>query len=182
MTGYMRFGVFIVIAGCLAGFALQADETETSTYRLGSGDSIRVSVYGESDLTIDAKLSDAGVVGYPFLGDLILTGLTVSEVEKLITEGLRGDYLVDPIVNVSVTKYRQFFIHGEVRKPGGIAFQPDLTLRKAIVLAGGFTQRASESRIYVKRDSENSTGKGRIIGLDELIEPDDTIHIDQSFF
>ncbi len=176
----MSYRVIVAIVSGLLACTLYAEET--SGYLLGSGDVIKVSVYEEPELGLETKLGDSGVVRYPFLGNLPLMGLTVPEVERLITEGLRGDYLVDPIVNVSIMEYRQFFIQGEVEKPGGIPFSPGLTLRKAIALAGGFTERAAESKIYVSRDDESRKGRGRPIDLDEQIQPGDMITIEQSFF
>ena len=89
--------------------------------------------------------------------------------------------MVDPKVNVSVIDYRPFYINGEVNDPGGYPYQPGLTLRKGIALAGGFTERASRTRISVL--SENSVGdEQRQLGLDELLSPGDIVTVEQSFF
>lgn len=167
----------------LALFLLFSNETfgeSISDYRLGSGDAIKISVYEEPELGLEVRLSDAGTVSYPFLGEIEVAGLTVGKLETTITEGLKGDYLVDPNVTVSVVEYRQFYINGEVSRPGGFPFLPGLTLRKAIALAGGFTERASRSKMFVIRDK--SSGKGRLIGLDEELAPGDIITVEQSFF
>jgi protein involved in polysaccharide export with SLBB domain len=167
----------------LALFLLFSNETfgeSISDYRLGSGDAIKISVYEEPELGLEVRLSDAGTVSYPFLGEIEVAGLTVGKLEATIREGLKGDYLVDPNVTVSVVEYRQFYINGEVSKPGGFPFLPGLTLRKAIALAGGFTERASRSKMFVIRD--DSSGKGRLIGLDEELAPGDIITVEQSFF
>ena len=50
----------------------------------------------------------------------------------IIDDGLRGDYIIDPQVSVSIVSYRPFFIHGQVNVPGGYPYQPDLTLDKAL--------------------------------------------------
>jgi polysaccharide biosynthesis/export protein VpsN len=154
-----------------------------SEYRLGSGDTIRISVFEEPDLSLEIRLSDAGTVSYPFLGELQVKGLTVGLLETAISTGLKGDYLVEPNVTVSVSEYRQIYINGEVTKPGGFSYLPGLTLRKAITLAGGFTERASKTKMYVIREGLvlNST-KGSPIGLDEEILPGDIVTIEQSFF
>ena len=169
----------------LALFLLVPNETfgqSISDYRLGSGDAIKISVYEEPELGLEVRLSDAGTVSYPFLGEIEVAGLTVGKLETTITEGLKGDYLVDPNVTVSVVQYRQFYINGEVSKPGGFPFLPGLTLRKAIALAGGFTERASRSKMFVIRDDSPGPGKGRLIGLDEELAPGDIITVEQSFF
>ena len=154
-----------------------------SDYRLGSGDSIKISVYEEPELGLEVRLSDAATISYPFLGEIQVSGLTVGKLEAKITDGLKGDYLVNPNVSVSVVEYRQFYIHGEVEAPGGFPYVPGLTLRKAIALAGGFTERASRSKMYVIRDGVGHTGeRGRQISLDEGLAPGDIVTIEQSFF
>jgi polysaccharide biosynthesis/export protein VpsN len=155
-----------------------------SDYRLGSGDSIKITVYEEPELEVEeVRLSDAATISYPFLGEIQVSGLTVGQLEDKITAGLKGDYLVNPSVSVSVVEYRQFYIHGEVEAPGGFSYVPGLTLRKAIALAGGFTERASRSKMYVIRDGIVHTAeRGRQIGLDEGLAPGDIVTIEQSFF
>ena len=156
-----------------------ASEGSLVDYRLGSGDLINIVVFGEQDLSLEVRLSDAGTVSYPFLGELKVKGLTSRDLEHLLTEGLKGDYLVEPRINVSVAEYRQFFIAGEVASPGGFEYSPGLTLRKAIALAGGFTERASKSKMYVIAGSGNEKGNDNKVqmSLSDLVKPGDTITI-----
>ena len=175
------------LKGLLFAFAMVAThsgfcESILSDYRLGSGDSIKISVFEEPDLSLEMALSDAGTISYPFLGQIEVAGLTVGQLESKIAAGLIGDYLVKPNVTVAVTGYRQFYIHGEVSKPGGFAYLPGLTLRKAIALAGGFTERASKGKIFVIRDGSVISGKGVLIELDDEITPGDIVTVEQSFF
>lgn len=167
--------------------AAQQPEPKTtnavSSYRLGAGDHIRIQVLGEEDLSVEARLSDAGTISYPFLGEIKVMGLTVGELEALITRRLQGDFLVDPQVNVTVAEYRPFFINGEVKQPGGFPYQPGLTLRKAVALAGGFTERASKSSIYViHEDDRDPDAKGRRMDLNDPVRPGDIITVEESFF
>lgn len=153
-----------------------------STYKLASGDVIRISVFGEPDLSFaEVSLNDAGIFSYPFLGDVRAGGKTAAEIERILTERLKGSYLVDPRVSVSILKYREFFISGEVKTPGGYTFQPGLTLRRAVALAGGLTERASEKRITIIRDQDPQR-RPEPATLDTLVMPGDTITIDQGFF
>jgi polysaccharide biosynthesis/export protein VpsN len=165
----------------LSSITLVADSF--SEYRLDSGDSIKISVYEEPELALETRLSDAATISYPFLGEIQVSGLTVGQLEEKITQGLKGDYLVNPNVTVSVLEYRQFYIHGEVENPGGFDYLPGLTLRKAIALAGGFTERASRNKMYVIRDGvEHTKNQGREISIDEELSPGDIVTIEQSFF
>jgi polysaccharide export outer membrane protein len=76
-----------------------------ASYRLGSGDLIAISVYDEDDLFMEERIHDDGVVAYPFLGEIKVGGRTVAEVEQMITRGLKGDYLLDPRVRVTIREY-----------------------------------------------------------------------------
>lgn len=155
---------------------------EVSDYKLGTGDYIRIQVFGEEDLNLEVRLSDAGTISYPFLGEIEVLGLTVGQLEGRITEGLKGDYLIDPRVNLAVIEYRNFYIHGEVENPGGYSFLPGLTLRKAVALAGGFTERASRSKIYVLHEDDINRNKPATMALGATVYPGDIITIEQSFF
>lgn len=184
----LRFGYRLYIVNFLIGILLfliaPSPQAEVlSDYRLGSGDVVKIAVYEEPDLGLEVKLNDAGTVSYPFLGQVEVAGLTVGQLEDRITDGLKGDYLIDPNVTVSVKEYRPFYIHGEVEDPGGFPFSPGLTLRKAVALAGGYTERASKSKIFVIRDgAPRVSEKGRQISIDEELMPGDIVTIEQSFF
>ncbi|RRV13641.1 polysaccharide biosynthesis/export family protein [Pseudomonas saudiphocaensis] len=152
-----------------------------STYKLASGDVVRINVFGEPDLSFEEiRLTDAGTFSYPFIGEVRARGKTASELEQLLIDSLKGEYLINPRVSVSVLTYREFFISGEVKEPGGYPFQPGLTLRRAIALAGGLTERASTKRITIVRDP--GTDKPISATLDTQVLPGDTITIDQGFF
>ena len=153
-----------------------------SQYKLASGDVIRINVFGEQDLSFEElRLTDAGTFSYPFIGEVRAKGKTAAEIEQMIIDKLKGDYLIDPRVSVSVLQYREFFISGEVKEPGGYPFQPGLTLRRAVALAGGLTERASVKRISIIRDQDGNRAAVEA-SLDTKVLPGDTITIDQGFF
>jgi polysaccharide export outer membrane protein len=153
-------------------------------YQLGSGDLISIQVFGEEDLTMEVKLGNNPTISYPFLGNIAVLNQTINQLETTIVKGLAGDYLIDPLVNVSVKEYRPFFITGEVEEPGAYPYQPGLTLRRAISIAGGLTERASRSKMYVtKKDLLDSPLENRtVIKLKDSVSPDDVVTIEQSFF
>ena len=151
-------------------------------YTLNAGDSVRIHVYGEEDLSFDSLLvGQNGRISYPFLGELTVAGKTASQLQAELTAGLKPDYLVDPRISVSVIKYRSFFVNGEVNRPGGVDFQPGLTLRKAISLAGGFTERANKKQALVISDSDPER-KEQEVGLDYKVQPGDIITVQDTFF
>ncbi|MEB0028807.1 polysaccharide biosynthesis/export family protein [Pseudomonas sp. MH9.2] len=173
---------FILLLGMLVlhcGFTFAEG---TPQYQLASGDVISIHVFGEKDLSFDeVRLTGTGTFSYPFIGEIRAQGKTTTNIEQMIIDKLKGDYLVDPRVTVSVLKYREFFISGEVKVPGGYQFQPGLTLRRAVALAGGLTERASTNRISIIRDT-GMDRKTESASLDTSVMPGDSIIIDSGFF
>lgn len=174
--------ILILLASLLASANVPAWADGNSQYRLASGDVIRINVFGEKDLSFEEIiLSDAGTFSYPFIGEVQARDKTAAEIEQILIEKLRGDYLMDPRVSVRVLKYRQFYISGEVKEPGGYPYQPGLTLRSAAALAGGLTERASTNRITIIREHDPAR-RPVPATLDTPVNPGDTITIDQGFF
>ncbi len=172
------FALFLVVV-CIS--SVLAQDVSFKQYTLGSGDTVRISVYGQDDLSLETRLTDIGVINYPYLGEIKVVGMTVSGLESFIYEGLKGDYLINPSVSVGIVEYRPFFINGEVKKPGGYPFQPGLTIDKAAALAGGYTERASKTKIYIDR---TVNGEQLTLNADRYMQilPGDIINIEQSFF
>lgn len=182
---FLRHLALFLIAGFAASAApvfAQAETDTLSRYQLGTGDVISIVVFGEDDLRRGPiRLTDAGTISYPVLGELKVLGRTVGELEKIIADGLRGRYLVNPRVSVNVEQYRPYFIHGQVKGGGAYPFQPGLTVRKAVSVAGGFTERASKEKIFVIRDKDKSA-KPVKVELDTPVLPGDIITVEESFF
>ncbi|MCX2982101.1 polysaccharide export protein [Halieaceae bacterium IMCC14734] len=158
-----------------------ATAQESGSYVLGPGDRIAITVFGQTDLSMEFTLSDAGTRNYPFLGEIVIAGMTLPRLEQRIADGLRGDYLINPDVSVSITQYRLFFINGEVNRPGGYPYQPGLTLEKALALAGGLGPRAATDEIVVKRASK-ALSAAVAIEMSEAVHAGDVIDVPQSFF
>jgi polysaccharide export outer membrane protein len=181
MKRFARFisaGVLLAFCGAFA----MAQGDSASSYRLGAGDVITIQVLGEDDLKRERiRLSDAATISYPILGEIRLAGKTVGELERLIRDGLKGRYLVNPQVTVTINEYRNFFINGQIEKPGGYPFIPGLTVRKAVSLAGGFKERASREKIFVIRE-EDRTQTPRKVDLNASVQPGDIITVEESFF
>lgn len=174
--------LLLMLALALPGASIAQEESVAERYQLGAGDVISIRVFGEEDLSFEQiRLSDAATVPYPFLGEVRAQGRTPVELEDIITEGLKNGYLVNPRVTVNVIEYRQFFVNGEVENPGGYAFQPGMTVRKAIALAGGKTDRASGSKMYIISE-DDPDGAERQVEMDARLSPGDIVTIDESFF
>lgn len=173
------------IGACIFALSSQLAMAQSSSldasYRLGAGDRISIKVFGEDDLSMEVLISDSGVINYPFLGELSVKDITIAQLESRIDRGLRGDYLVNPNVNVAITDYRPFFIQGEVEKPGAYPFQPGLTISKAVTIASGFTERAARSKLYIVRADDPKQNE-RVVAPNDQVRPGDLIVIRESFF
>lgn len=153
-----------------------------SDYRLGAGDQLGIQVFGEDDLSVQVRLSDAGTISYPFLGEMRVQGMTIGALSDLITNKLSDGYLVNPSVNITVLEYREFYINGAVNNPGAYPYQPGLTLQRAVSLAGGFTERASSSKFYISHEGSTSNNSTKKASLSSPVTPGDVINIEESFF
>jgi polysaccharide export outer membrane protein len=143
-------------------------------YRLGSNDVIRVQVFGEDDLTIEGKVGGDGRMTFPLVGPLQVVGRTAQEVGDDFTAKLAAGYLRQPKVTVSIIRYRNFYISGEVKTPGAYPYEDGLTVQKAVSWAGGLTEKADKAGMTVIRVNENKLDT-LPVELDALIRPDDVI-------
>ena len=154
----------------------------SDSYRVDTGDGVSIRVYGEADLSIkDERVKGNGTISYPLLGDIEVRGLTARQLRDLISRLLADGYLKKPNVSVSIDTYRMFFIKGEVRNPGGYNYQNGLTIEKAVAIAGGFTERASEKAITLVRDDDPEQ-RLQTAKPTTRIAPGDVVTVGESFF
>jgi polysaccharide export outer membrane protein len=113
---------FSLIALPLLFLSLPVQAAGLSDYRLGSGDRIKLQVYGEEEMTVETLLSDAGTISYPFLGELQILGMTVGQLEAKVISGLKPDYFVQPQVTVTIIEYRQFLLMAKWKSPEAMPF------------------------------------------------------------
>ena len=118
-------------------------------YRLGSGDVIRINVYQNPDLTLETRITEAGVVSYPLLGSVRLGSLSVTAAEKLIADGLRnGNFVKQPQVTIVVLQVRgnQASVLGQVNRPGRFPLEvADMRLTDLLAMAGGTAQGGADT-------------------------------------
>jgi len=122
-------------------------------YRIGAGDVLHVLVYQNPDLTLDARVSDSGMISYPLLGGVKVGGLTVGEMEALIANGLRkGDFVKSPQVTVVLMQVRgsQVSVLGQVNRPGRYPLEvAQMRLSDVLALAGGITTATGSDVVTV---------------------------------
>lgn len=161
--------------------AAQVAPIGSSSYRLGSGDKVRLITYGEESLSGEFEVSGAGTIALPLIGEIKAAGLTPTELQAQVSSTLRNGYLKDPRVSVEVLTYRPFFILGEVNKPGEYAYANGLTIMNAVAMANGFTYRANTHKVILRHGAD---GVEREYSLDSTmpVGPGDTIRIKERRF
>ena len=113
-------------------------------YALGAGDAIRVQVFQNPDLTIEARVSETGSINYPLIGAVQLGGLSIAAAEAKIADALRtGGFVQKPQVNIVLVAVRgnQVSVLGQVNRPGRFPLETFNTrVSDMLAAAGGQTQ------------------------------------------
>jgi polysaccharide export outer membrane protein len=152
-----------------------------NSYRLGAGDKIRVSVFGEPNLTGEYQVDGGGTVTLPLIGRVKAAGLTSDELKKGLERNYR-EYLKAPDVSVAILNYRPFYIVGEVNKPGNYPYVSGITVINAVAIAGGFTYRANTSNFYVQRKKKDDASSQIVAEQTTEVRPGDVIIVRERYF
>lgn len=177
---YVKLGLLFaaLLFLCLSSNSLHAQDG--GEYVLGIGDKLRITVYGETELSGEFQVSSTGMVSMPLIGESKAQGTTVAKLKSIITSKLQDGYLKDPKVSMEVLSYRPFFIVGEVMKPGSYDYQNGMTVINAIALAGGYTYRADKDDIKLKRGGQN--GKEEKVKENTTVGAGDVVTVPERFF
>ena len=114
----------VVAASCGLGAHAQGEQRD---YLLGPGDTIRILVFQNPDLTLETRVSESGTISYPLLGTVKLGGLTVASAEQIIAGALKkGGFIKQPQVNILlvVSRGNQVSVLGLVDRPGRFPWRP----------------------------------------------------------
>jgi len=121
---------------------------EANEYRLGSGDVVRIAVFQNPDLTLETRITEAGIVSFPLLGTIRLGGQSVTAAEKIVADGLRnGNFVKSPQVTLVVLQVRgnQASVLGQVNRPGRYPLEvADMRLSDLLAMAGGTAVNGSD--------------------------------------
>ena len=163
-----------------AGLKNEAMLLDSRVYRLGVGDKLKITIYGEPDLSGQMDVNAIGNLPMPLIGDVPAKGRSIGEIRDAVAGRLADGYLKNPKVSVEVINYRAIYVHGEVRNAGEFAFKTGLKFRDAIATAGGFTYRANVAYLLVSRDG---SGEMKISMPSDLpVLPGDNIRVPERFF
>lgn len=131
--------------------------TASAQYRLAPGDIIRITVFQNADLSLEARVSEAGSISYPLLGSITLGDLTLAQAEKRIADGLRnGNFVKQPQVSIMVTQVRghQVSVLGQVGRPGRYPLElADTRLTDILATAGGIASGGSDTVVLIGQRS-----------------------------
>jgi polysaccharide export outer membrane protein len=170
-------------------------------YRLSLGDRIRVAVFQEDDLSAIPRVNAQGMVTLPLIGDVRVSGLTISEAQGRIEKALKdGRFMRAPQVNITVEEYaaREVSILGQVRNPGKYALpvESTLTVVELVTRAGGFTDIGKGTEVRITRigpDGQETNftvdvesvirgrGRSRIEDNSMLLEAGDIVYVPERF-
>jgi polysaccharide export outer membrane protein len=154
---------------------------EDEPYTLDSGDKLRVVVFGQDTLSNNYTVDAQGQVSLPLIGAVNARGLTTPQLSGAIAGKLKQSFIRDPSVAVEVEVYRPFFVLGEVTYPGQYPFVPNMTVEKAIAIAGGFTPRAFKDRVTITRKVQGVPAHYKL-PLGYPVRPGDTIQVGERWF
>ncbi len=149
-----------------------------SEYRIGEGDVIKIEVYDHADLTSVARVSGEGVIHFPLIGQVRISGMTIPEVSQLLAEKLSDGYIVNPQISVFIEEFRskKVTIMGQVNSPGLYELSGPTTLLELISKAEGLNREAGDYLTIRRSSPETGTGGEQMIpiNLKDLLERGDT--------
>jgi polysaccharide export outer membrane protein len=184
----------LILLAPLFCIAQEAQETTSSSssidvYVIKPEDNLAISVWKHEDLRQNVKVDSEGYITFPLIGKIEAAGLTVSELKDKITFLLERDYIVNPLVTIGIEE-QKFFIYGEVRNPGSYTLAGQMSLLRAITMAGGLSDFASSS-VYIKRKAEGNKEQRIKVNINSIIKQeaadiqlraDDIVVVPRRFF
>ena len=168
--------LLVVLAPAPATWAQNVDRAEVAPdYRIGPGDSLRIFVFQNEELSSTVPVRPDGKISTPLVEDMIAVGKTPTQLARDIEKSL-AVYVKSPKVNVVVMQAMSIFsqvkVIGQVTKPQAIPFREGMTVLDAILAVGGMSQFAAGNRAHLVR-TENGKETDIKIKLDALVNGGD---------
>lgn len=174
----------IILSACMGQGAFPSASSEVpvaQAHRLNAGETIRITTYGEESMSGDFAIGTDGVLAFPLIGGVKAAGLTPEKLAVGIQNRLAEGFLLNPRVSVEVKNFKPVYVLGEVNKPGEYVFVPGMTLMAAIAKAEGFTYRAQQKRVFIRRAGENEE-RELTLNSETEIAPGDTLRVAERYF
>jgi len=156
-------------------------ESFSHIYRLGAGDKVRITVFGEEDLSREYQVGSEGTVSLSLIGQVRAESLTLVEFEEAVAERLRDGFIKEPSVSVEVVNYRPFYIYGEVGEAGEYPYQAGMSVLNAVAVAGGYSYRANTRDVFITRKGLRD-GVRYPASQETIVMPGDVIRVPERLF
>lgn len=139
-------------------------------YRIGPNDLLDFDLFGLPDMKRTVRVNSSGSVSLPLIGTVPLAGLTAQQAEDKVAQLYARDYLQNPHVSLFIREFttQRITIEGAVEKPGIYPVTGQLTLLRALALAGGGASMAELSEIMVFRLTNGQTGQPLVFDLEKI--------------
>ncbi|MFT5707684.1 MAG: polysaccharide export outer membrane protein [Oceanospirillaceae bacterium] len=158
-----RFG-YDLFAGEPTTFAPVSDVPVPSEYLVGPGDNIKVQLYGKENKEYDLVINREGVIQFPELGPMTVTGLTFSELRSSLSKQIDQQMIgVQSNITMGELRSMRIFVAGDAYKPGSYTVSSLSTITQALFVAGGVNEIGSLRNIQVKRN-------GKLVGSMDLYD------------
>jgi polysaccharide export outer membrane protein len=150
-------------------------------YKLGAGDKIKITVFGEEALNGEYVIEGSGVISFPLLGKIEAKGMTLDAFRATLETRLGAEYIRDPKITAEIANFRSVYILGEVVSPGEFKFAERMTVYALVAKAGGFTYRADQKSVYIRHENDPLEIRYAMTS-GTAVQPGDTIRIGQRLF
>jgi len=146
------------------------DASIDSTYPIGPGDVLGISIWKDDALTKEVVVLPDGLISFPLLGLVRAAGKTVAQLRSELEEKI-SRYVTDPVLNVEVKQVNSMIVYviGRVNSPGRFSLNTNVSALQALATAGGLNPFAKRDKIKILRQE---SGKTRIypFNYDEIAE------------
>ncbi len=141
------------------GTRAQSGGNAYGEYRVGVDDVLDINVIKPEVMSSTVAVAPDGAITFPYIGNVLAEGLTLPEIQEAIQRELAEGYMEYPVVSVSLreSRSRKFTIYGQVMKPGAYPVEANMTMLRAITVAGGFIHPGSTGTIKLLRPKKAST-------------------------
>ncbi len=152
-----------------------------AAYKLATGDRIRVNIFNHAELSGEYQLDGEGRFSMPLIGVVEAEDLNSSELEILLVERFKPDFLVNPRIFIQLITYRPYYLIGESLGTGPFPYVAGMTYLTAIANAGGYTYRAKKDWVYVIRGDDPEQVEIKL-SVEEKVQPGDIVRIAERLF
>ncbi|HSU84213.1 MAG TPA: polysaccharide biosynthesis/export family protein [Thermoanaerobaculia bacterium] len=165
-----KIAVHLTILLLVCAGAGRAQGGKDPAYRIGARDLLSVRVDEDEKLNGDRRVTEAGTINLPLIGDVPVAGKTASEVGQSVKRLLEEKYMQRASVDVQVMEFRSrpISVIGAVKSPGNLGFSGHWSLLEAVAAAGGLAENHGNV-VYVLRRADSGLSDQVTIDLDDLM-------------